>query len=241
MNKRSDLWHSIWQKKYQAFQTHNDLHVAAGYDMLSYSQWQALTGYFINQLALDENSRVLEVGCGCGAFLNELVSKVGTIAGVDYSADAIARLKAELTGEFHTCDAANLPFAEQSFDAVLSFGVFFYFEDLEYARCALDEMRRVLSAGGEIFIGEVSDAAKKGIADRIRGIDTEQRNSRKVSKVDADHLYYDKSFFIDYAEQHGMQCQIIDQDVPQLSFYPNAAYRFAAILRFDSANSSPRS
>jgi SAM-dependent methyltransferase len=99
---------------------------------------------------------VLEVGCGRGggtAFVAERF-RPRTMTGVDFAASAIARSRAEhmqagLT--FVTGDAEALPFAEGSFDAVLS---------VESSHCYpsvprfLAEVSRVLRPGGLLLLAD---------------------------------------------------------------------------------------
>jgi len=162
--------------------------------------------------------------------LAEVAPRVKNVAGIDYSEPGITKLRNVLQGDFQVADASSLPYPDDTFNTVLSFGVFFYFEDFEYALKSLDEMRRVLLPNGQIFIGEVSDQSKRAIADKVRGADVDERNDRRVSKVEVDHLYYDQSFFVDYAKKHGMGCVVIEENVEELNFYPNSAYRFSVVL-----------
>lgn len=97
-----------------------------------------------------QGKRVLEIGVGMGAdYLQWL--KAGAIAtGVDLSSASIerARRRCQLSGyipDLRVADAENLPFAENSFDLVYSYGVMHH--SPETPRC-LREARRVLRPGG---------------------------------------------------------------------------------------------
>jgi len=115
---------------------------------------------------LPAGSTVLDVAAGNGAASLAAARRWGIVTSTDYVASLLARGKARAMAEglniaFQEADAEALPFAEQSFDAVIStFGVMFA-PDHDKAAA---EMLRVLHPGGTIglanwtpdgFIGEV--------------------------------------------------------------------------------------
>jgi len=229
MNRQLE-WYTIWNRKYSLYKGHEDLHVSAGYDDLSYEEWQRLTRFFITRIGFGSEDDILEVGCGSGAFLKE-VGQVGSVSGIDYADDAISKIKEVMKGEFYVSEASVIPFHEDSFDVVLSFGVFFYFADLEYANNVIDEMLRVLRPGGKIFIGDVNNLEKKDLALKLRDETEVDRDKHRVSSQKVDHLYYPVSFFEEIAKSKDFSFELIRQDVQELRFYYNAPYRFSVILR----------
>lgn len=52
-------------------------------------------------------------------------------------------------------EANNLPFRDDYFDICFSWGVFLYFPSLNYAAEVINEMKRVISPKGVIFIGDI--------------------------------------------------------------------------------------
>lgn len=95
--------------------------------------------------------KVLEIGVGMGADYLEWLKAGALAAGVDLSAASIerARQRAELAGyqpDLRVADAEQLPFADNSFDVVYSYGVMHHSPNTE--RC-LREARRVLKPGGQ--------------------------------------------------------------------------------------------
>jgi SAM-dependent methyltransferase len=102
---------------------------------------------------LRTGDRVLDVACGTGVLAREAAARVGTggfVAGVDPSPGMLAvagRLAPQV--EWHEGRAEALPFADHSFDAIVSqFGLMFFTDRLQ----ALREMRRVLRPGGRIAV-----------------------------------------------------------------------------------------
>ncbi|RCJ16096.1 methyltransferase type 11 [Nostoc sp. ATCC 43529] len=98
---------------------------------------------------------VLDVACGTGEFENLLLTENSTlkIVGVDISEEmlAIAQEKCKIYPQvsFHTASASALPFADNSFDVIVSASSFHYFND---PLAALIEMKRVLKPNGKVVI-----------------------------------------------------------------------------------------
>jgi SAM-dependent methyltransferase len=107
---------------------------------------------------ITSGQRVLDVACGTGALTAAVAGRVspgGKVLGLDASPEmlAVARRKRPDI-EWHLGRAESLPFADASFDAVVSqFGLMF-FED---RAAALREMQRVLRPGGQLAVA-VCDA-----------------------------------------------------------------------------------
>ena len=99
-----------------------------------------------------KDKRILEVGCGQGSTLNYLPSLGARAYGVDMSQESILRAKAgakELDYKSHITfcigDAENLPFSEESFDAVICIGVLHHTADTYRG---IRDIFRVLKPGG---------------------------------------------------------------------------------------------
>jgi SAM-dependent methyltransferase len=103
--------------------------------------------------AIRDGQRVLDVACGTGILAREAESRVGAeghVVGLDPNPGMLAvaaRLAPDV--EWREGVAESLPFAGGSFDAVVSqFGLMFFRD----RRQALQEMRRVLAAGGRLVL-----------------------------------------------------------------------------------------
>jgi len=105
--------------------------------------------------------RVLDVACGTGALTVAVAGRVspgGVVLGLDANTEmlAVARRKhADI--EWHDGRAESLPFADASFDVVVSqFGLMFFDDRV----AALREMQRVLRPGGRLAVA-VCDALER--------------------------------------------------------------------------------
>jgi len=81
---------------------------------------------------IPRESTVLEVGCGGGYGTYLLSQKVGKVIGLDIDKSAIAYVTEKYGSEncvFSTYDGTKIPYAEETFNAVLSFQVIEHVED----------------------------------------------------------------------------------------------------------------
>ncbi len=110
-------------------------------------------------LAPAPGERILDVGCGPGFYVSELLEDVGrdgSVVGVDASTAmldvAARRSKGKGGTDFRQGDATSLPVEDGAFDAALSIQVLEYVADT--AR-ALRELHRVLRPGGRLVVWDV--------------------------------------------------------------------------------------
>ncbi len=96
--------------------------------------------------------RLLDVGCGTGAVLNWFSLQEGvSAAGVDYSGEAIRFCRKRGQIRSASASANELPFGDDSFDAVVSFDVLCH-RSIQDPQVPLREMRRVLCPGGMLLL-----------------------------------------------------------------------------------------
>jgi 2-polyprenyl-3-methyl-5-hydroxy-6-metoxy-1,4-benzoquinol methylase len=96
--------------------------------------------------------RVLEIGCGMGCMASNWASQGAELTAIDLNPVAVAqttqRFKAfGLRGEIMEVDAESLPFPDESFDFVYSWGVIHHTPGI---RKAVRDIHRVLRPGGKV-------------------------------------------------------------------------------------------
>jgi ubiquinone/menaquinone biosynthesis C-methylase UbiE len=115
----------------------------------------------IAKMNLQAGDRVLDLGCGAGWATRILAKSVtgkrgeqeGHAVGIDVADEMIARARAGSkdvgNAVFVWGSAAEIPWQDRYFDKVLSIESFYYYPDQEKV---LDDVRRVMADGGELFI-----------------------------------------------------------------------------------------
>lgn len=120
------------------------------------NSWTTAEEYlqFKNWLQINEQSHVLEVGCGSGGPAKYLSQISGcAVTGIDISADAIAQASASCAGNtklsFRQTDGSViLPFASQTFDGLICIDAINHLADRPGV---FSEWGRVLKPGGRIL------------------------------------------------------------------------------------------
>jgi SAM-dependent methyltransferase len=137
------LFFDLWSRVYDA----------PGVQRLTYRPVQDAV---VRALLPDPPARILDVGCGTGRLARRLSRELGRsfVAGCDFSEGMLRQAR---FGAPHLAlaqgDAQRLPFADASFDAVVSTEAFHWFPD---PAAALAEFHRVLAARGRLLIAFVN-------------------------------------------------------------------------------------
>jgi len=144
------------------------------------NEWQAFHGFdekeimklgdeyfdIVTPQMVNEQTRLLEVGCGSGRFLKYLSTKAGFLVGVDPS-DAIFAAD-DLLGKndkvvLVKASANNLPFENESFDFVCSIGVLHHIPDTFKAmQACVDKVKK----GGYFYTYLYYNLDNRGLAFR---------------------------------------------------------------------------
>ena len=114
------------------------------------SQWEIPA--LVKTLGLPSEARILEVGCGRGIALPVLdrLCRPQRLAGLDIEEELLIEAAVHLRehgaeAELHCGDVRRMPFADESFDAIIDFGTLYH---IAGSRSALEEIGRVLAPGG---------------------------------------------------------------------------------------------
>jgi tellurite methyltransferase len=120
---------------------------------------QLLKGHY------DNCKKVLDVGCGNGRNLIYFLRNGYEVFGVDpqpHAVETVKELSAALAPgnslkNFMVCTAENLPFADTTFDLIISSAVLHFAKDVQHFDTMLQAMFRVLKPGGYFFARLASD------------------------------------------------------------------------------------
>ena len=137
------------------------------------------------------DEEVLDLGCGRGAILLMAATRLphGRATGVDIwsskdqsgNAMEVTARNAEAEGvadriELRTADMRELPFADASFDLVISNVAIHNISDAAGRDRAIDEAWRVLRPGGRLLVADISKSAQYQRHLRAHGIDSARRS-----------------------------------------------------------------
>jgi ubiquinone/menaquinone biosynthesis C-methylase UbiE len=132
------------QEDYQAF--------FDAYDAMRYDKEPILPE--LDKLELD-GKQVLEIGLGQGADSEQLIRRGARWTGIDLTPESVRRVRARLElrelpfEDLVNGSALEMPFEDNSFDMVYSFGVLHHIPDIAQAQ---REIHRVLRPGGKLVM-----------------------------------------------------------------------------------------
>ena len=133
-------------------------------------------------LSLNESSagRLLDAGCGAGAFIYELkkISPRLQYFGCDISREMVRKASLLFSGvnsgfnqhseaskkssvpAFCASDIGHLPYRDLAFDYLVCYSVLHYLPSMEYLELTVKEFSRITKPGGRIVLGDVLSADK---------------------------------------------------------------------------------
>lgn len=124
--------------------------------------WQPVVPTFKDYWQLTGNSSLLDVGCAKGFMLHDLAELIPgiTVNGIDVSQYAVEHAMDDIKPHVQVANATQLPFADKSFDVVISINTV---HNLERAECgrALQEIERVSRGKSFITVDAYRNAEEK--------------------------------------------------------------------------------
>jgi len=135
-----------------------------GYGGFSYNPrfWQPTVPVFQRHLGLTGDSSILDVGCAKGFMMHDFAELIPgiTVKGIDVSTYAVENAIPSMRSHVQVADARALPFADRSFDVVISINTIHNLE-IDGVKQALQEIQRVQRRGAFITVDAWRDAAEK--------------------------------------------------------------------------------
>ncbi len=134
-----------------------------GFDSITAEQTGKEADFLVSALELKPDDKVLDLACGVGRHSLELARRgFRHVTGLDftqaYLKEAILKARdGDLKVEFVQGDMKDLPFADESFDAVFNFFTSFgYFENESDNEKTAREVSRVLKPGGRFLLDVIN-------------------------------------------------------------------------------------
>ena len=139
--------------------------------------------------------RMLEVGCGLGSDLLHAATLGADVVGFDLSRRSVGLARKHfalsgIDGQFVHGDAEGLPFGDDSFDVVYSFGVLHHTPDTQRA---IDECLRVLKPGGQMVLMLYNSSSWLTVVEpylqRLKRMVFRARNAGELNRVEIARKY----------------------------------------------------
>jgi ubiquinone/menaquinone biosynthesis C-methylase UbiE len=127
-------------------------------------RWRAVARDMIAHYGLKPGMRALDVGCGKGFLVKDLMLECPGLEafGLDISLYAIEQAPEELTGRLHLGTAERLPFANKSFDCVISLNTIHNFPRPRAVK-AMAEIERVSRGSSFVVVDSYRTPDQKAI------------------------------------------------------------------------------
>ena len=162
----------------------------------SYHKWFEEEKKYLQNI-ITPDAKVLEVGCGDGRSIFDILPVTKNITGIDHDDKAIADAKNNFSSypsiKILKADATKLPFENEEFDFVVCMTTFANFADKR--SLILEEMKRVLKKSGKIIISVFSEDA---LEERMK---VYKASGVEIKKIENGKVVFDESLGDNISEQ----------------------------------------
>ncbi len=139
-----------------------------GYGGYKYDgRWRKVAKLMIQHYSLNQNSKILDIGCAKGYLLkefNDLLKKSTTI-GIDISEYAVNNSHNKIKNYLAVANSTELPFEDNYFDLTVSVNTLHNILDLKSLEISLKEIKRVSKKNIFISVGTYENKKEKKILD----------------------------------------------------------------------------
>lgn len=144
-SKQTKYWRVVYNHSQGKIDNFTNLHMM---------NRRAVVLRFLDEYAQNRSLRILEVGCGSGGVIQEVLKRGHKVVGTDISGEMLKEAK-ETTKDYPIDavyikgDIERIPVSDNSFDVVICVGVLQY---LQNDKKAVGEMNRVLKTDGIVIL-----------------------------------------------------------------------------------------
>ena len=162
----------------------------------SYHKWFEEEKKYLQNI-ITPDAKVLEVGCGDGRSIFDVLPATKNVTGIDHDDKAIADAKNNFSSypsiKILKADATKLPFEDEEFDFVVCMTTFANFADKKFI--ILEEIKRVLKNSGKIIISVFSEDA---LEERMK---VYKASGVKIKNIENGKVVFDESLGDNISEQ----------------------------------------
>uniref|UniRef100_A0A6C0F2K1 Cytidyltransferase-like domain-containing protein n=1 Tax=viral metagenome TaxID=1070528 RepID=A0A6C0F2K1_9ZZZZ len=209
-------WSDVWINKNDTIIQHE----YNGYKFKNCDEYKTFISEICKNLNLTNNTTILDICCGNGSFIQELIKMKNitniNMYGIDISEINIKYACENYTGNYIVGDIKNpLPYDNNLFDYVIIISSLQYLENDEQLFFLLSEMKRVCKSNGIIFIGNAYD---KKMCDDIF--------------FEKKHYMFNRELLFDYFKNNNIVCY--DNKYLDIKFYTYVNEKFNMVIHLNN-------
>jgi ubiquinone/menaquinone biosynthesis C-methylase UbiE len=211
MKNKKNKWLNIWSSKNLPNRPSlKDMIIANGWNTNfgSYSEihYKKMVKDFCIKMKLKKNFKILELGCGSGAFIFCLKKLVqANYYGIDYSQSLVNAAKKIMPTENFICSEVNVEhFHNVKFDIIFAHSVLNYFPNYQYLDKVLNIWSRKLKSKGKLVLMDLNDKKKKFLYLDMRMSSYKSIKDYKKDYKGLNHLYFDQGLLKKKLNKYGI-------------------------------------